>query len=113
MTPLRLDSACCQLANWRTDFSDRLDPAGFEQQMLAAGWTSRCQHPALKVFRHPVGHEVAWVVTTGRVQIRIDFEVPESSRRQQAAELYEQLAVLVRRGGVGERAVRTSPRTRP
>lgn len=91
MTPLELDAACCNQANWRTDLPPGLDPGLVEDRMAAAGWTSRSRHPALKVFRHGGGHEVAWVVTTGRVQIRVDLEVPRHRRRRQAEKLYDEL----------------------
>ncbi len=95
MTPLEPDSACCRQANWRTDLPPGLDVAGVERRMEDAGWTSRSRHPALKVFRHGEGHEVAWVVTTGRVQIRIDFEVPRRQRRRRAQTLYRELGACL------------------
>ncbi|MEM7350250.1 MAG: hypothetical protein AAF657_05555 [Acidobacteriota bacterium] len=91
MTPLRLDSACCYQANWRTDLLRPVDPLALEGQLIAAGWSSHSRHPALKVLRHPQGHEMAWVLPTGRIQIRVDLDVPESERPLRAEGLYGEL----------------------
>ena len=97
MTPLRLDTACCLLANWRTDLPRDLDSSSFEGQLILDGWRSRSRHPALRVLRHPEGHEMAWVLATGRVQIRVDLTVPENKRGRQALALYRDLVTCLDR----------------
>lgn len=91
LTPLRLDSACCRELNWRTDLPPKLRPAPVEACLGERGWTSRSCHPVLRVLRHPEGHEMAWVVDSGRVQIRVHVTVPQGQRRGRAAGLYDEL----------------------
>ncbi len=88
MTPLILDSACCRQLNWRTDLPVDIDAAGLEGLLAEQGWTNRCRFPALKVLRHAQGHEAAWVVASGRVQLRVHITVEEPDRRARALELY-------------------------
>lgn len=97
MTPLRLDSACCRLANWRTDLPRQVDVAGLVGLLVDAGWSSRSRHPALKVLRHPQGHEMAWVLPTGRIQLRIDVGVAQGQRRSRARAIYDDLAACLDR----------------
>ncbi len=99
MTALTLDSACCHQLNWRTDLPVGLDPAGLEGLLAEEGWKARSRHPALKVLRHAAGHEVAWVVTTGRVQIRVDLGVPRGERRGRARAVHRTLEACVDRLG--------------
>ena len=96
MAPLIMDSACCRQLNWRTDVPKSVDPDGFEAQLAKQGWTNRCHHPALRVLSHALGHEVAWVVSSGRMQIRIHVTVEESERRGRALELYAGLQDCLR-----------------
>lgn len=88
MTPLRPDSACCRQLNWRVDVPANIDPARFETLLAEQGWTNRCHHPALRVLSHAQGHEVAWVLASGRMQLRIHVTVDEARRRDRALELY-------------------------
>ena len=97
MTPLRLDSSCCRQLNWRTDVPDGVDPDGLETLLAKRGWTNRCHHPALKVLSHVQGHEVAWVVGSGRMQLRIHVTIEESERRGRALELYAGFQDCLRR----------------
>ncbi len=92
MTPLELDVSCCNRANWRTDLPTEIDAGTVEGRLVEKGYQSRCAHPALRVLRHPEGHELAWVTTSGRVQIRVDIEVPKDERRRRAEALYQDLA---------------------
>ncbi len=91
MTPLELDVSCCNRANWRTDLPAEIDAGAVEALLVHKGYQSRCRHPALKVLRHPEGHELAWVTTSGRMQIRVDIEVPKDERRACAEALYRDL----------------------
>ena len=89
-TPLRPDSACCRDLNWRTDLPAK-EGGEVEGRLLDRGWTQRCRHQALRVLRHPEGHELAWVLTTGRVQLRVGAWVPQSERAERARSLYDEL----------------------
>lgn len=91
LTPLRLDSACCRDLNWRTDLPPGVRPAPVEACLGERGWTARSHHGVLRVLRHPEGHEMAWVVDSGRVQIRVHVTVPQGERRGRAAGLYGEL----------------------
>lgn len=88
MTPLRPDSACCRQLNWRTDLPPEIDPEGLEALLAEQGWSNRCHHPGLKVLSHEHGHEAAWVMASGRVQLRIHVTVEESERHDRALEIY-------------------------
>ena len=88
MTPLRPDSACCRQLNWRTDLPGDIDPDGLEALLAEQGWTNRCHHPALKVLSHRQGHEAAWVVASGRIQVRVHVTVEESERHARALEIH-------------------------
>lgn len=88
---LRRDSACCRDLNWRTDLPPAITPAPVEKRLGRHGWVSRAAHPALRVLRHPEGHEIAWVLDSGRVQIRVHVTVPRDERRRQAENLLREL----------------------
>lgn len=88
---LRLDSACCRRLNWRTDLPPGLPAETLETPLVAKGWTPRCRHPALRVLRHPEGHEIAWVLPTGRIQLRVDLSISKDERANVARALWEEL----------------------
>lgn len=97
ITGLSRDSGCARSLNWRCDLPVDLDPEVVESVLVASGYGSRSQHPALKVFRHCEGHELAWVVTTGRVQIRVNSVVEPPAREEEAHRIHRDLSDLVRR----------------
>lgn len=97
MTPLELDASCCNRTNWRADLPPETDAELIEMLLVEKGYQSRCRHPALKVFRHPRGHEVAWVTTSGRLQIRVDVGVAQADRKSCAESLYQDLAACLER----------------
>ncbi len=72
-----------------------LDTQKVEDRFLARGYRSLSQYPALRVFRHREGHEVAWVLTTGRIQIRVNAAVDEAFRGEVAHELHDDLVHMV------------------
>lgn len=96
VTRLRRDSGCARLLNWRCDLPCGIDAGALERVFEASGYRSMSKHPALKVFRHPEGHDLAWVVTTGRVQIRVALAIEPPKREQVAHDLYMNLVDLVR-----------------
>lgn len=92
ISELRRDSGCCRSLNWRCDLEPgAVDADKVETVFVEHGYASRCRHPALKVFRHPAGHELAWVVTTGRLQLRVAMAVEEAVRESAAKQLYQEL----------------------
>lgn len=85
LTPLRLDPGCTNRANWCCRIDSPADEvSGVEDGMVTLGYGSHSRHPALKVFRQG-GRELAWVVSTGRVQVRVPMTVP-MERRERAAQ---------------------------
>jgi hypothetical protein len=88
---LRHDAGCCQDLNWRCDLPVDLDPERVEEGLQGRGYVVRCRHAALRVLRHPQGHEMAWVLTSGRVQIRVSLTVEKSAREGVARQLYGEL----------------------
>ncbi len=95
VTQLSRDSGCTRSLNWRCDLPMGFEAGALESDFVKRGYRSRSQHPALKVFRHPEGHELAWVVTTGRVQIRVAVAVDVTEREEAARDLYGDLVNLV------------------
>lgn len=91
--PLTLarDHTCIRGMNWRCD----VDPAAVEPLLAAlgaAGFAARPSPPALPCLRGPEGHQVMLVRRTGRVQIRVDYAVPEARRRLAAEGVFALIA---------------------
>lgn len=97
LTALRVDPGCCHRLNWGCDVLGRPEVECIEAHLDRAGFASRCDHPALRIFRHREGHEVAWVLPTGRVQLRVDIDVPRARRRGIAKDLHRILSEAVHR----------------
>lgn len=95
LTPLEPDNGCCNRLNWRCDLEGAVPAERLAERLIADGFRVAAQHPALRLFRHPAGHEVAWVVATGRMQIRVDLAVPADRRPAVAAGLHRSLALAV------------------
>ncbi len=91
VTELGRDGGCGRSVNWRCDLMPGFEPKSLERRFVEAGYHSRSRHPALMVFRHPEGHELAWVVTTGRVQIRVAPVVEAARRKTVAHGIYGEL----------------------
>lgn len=89
--PLRVDSGCCNRLNWRCDVSGVVSTAAVGDRLTVDGFRTVARHPALHLFRHPAGHELAWVTTTGRMQIRVDLAVPGDQREAIARSLYRSI----------------------
>ncbi len=88
LSSLEADSSCCRGLNWRCDLSPPLAAEPLESNLAEEGYVSRCRHPALRVLRHAAGHEIAWVLTTGRIQIRIPTSVEKPERRREAEAIH-------------------------
>jgi hypothetical protein len=97
VTPLKRDVGCGNSLNWRCDLRCRPVVSSAETLFVEAGYRSLSALPALKVFRHPGGHEIAWVVRTGRVQIRISSVVAVSEREKAASEMYRKFVDILSR----------------
>ncbi len=96
LSDLARDSACCRDLNWRCDLTSEAEPDALAEALVEQGWTVRCRHMNLMVFRHPHGHEIAWVTSTGRVQIRVALEIDREARPHRAVEIFEMLSLALR-----------------
>ncbi len=85
------DSGCCLDLNWRCELAPGSDRAGFQESLLADGYELRCNHSALRVLRHADGHELAWVLTSGRLQIRVGIDVEPEEREAAARDIHHRL----------------------
>lgn len=95
ISALRRDSACSRNLNWRFDLAENTDSDVVEVVLEDKGWRVRCRHAALRVFRHGEGHELAWALNTGRVQLRVDLAVPPDHRPDVARSLFHRLGTLL------------------
>ena len=86
------EHGCYERRHWRCDLETDVEVAVVEADLSAGGWRIRCLHPNLRSLRHPEGHEIAWVLPTGRIQIRVDADVPPKRRRATATSLWGRLA---------------------
>lgn len=91
VSELRRDVGCSGNLNWRCELPPNPDPGDIEKRITNGVWTSRCSHPTFRVFRHPDGHEIAWVLSTGRIQIRVSIAVEKRRRKEVATEIYRNL----------------------
>lgn len=96
LSRLRLDPGCSNRANWCCEIDTSAASAGSEgsavtERMLDLGYRSKSRHPALKVFRKPDGRELAWVVSSGRVQIRVPMAVDPDQRETAAGAVWRDL----------------------
>ena len=104
ISPLCRDTGCGNRLNWRCDVSGTPSPSDVENRFVASGYRSMCSHPSLKVLRHPEGHEVAWVIRTGRIQIRVGTWIDEAQRRATADTLYLELCRRLGRSATEDRS---------
>ena len=89
---LELDASCANRANWRASVEAGEERVGTVEKTLEVdGWSTRCRHARLRVFRRPSGHEIAWVLSTGRLQIRVPPMVDPDERQTSAQLIWRQL----------------------
>ena len=92
LSRLELDASCANRANWRTSVEGgEARTQAVEKALAVDGWSARCRHAKLRVFRRPSGHEIAWVLSTGRLQIRVPLLVDADERRASAHRVWCQL----------------------
>ena len=94
------DSGCCSRLNWRCALPVGVDAVALGASLTAAGYAQRCNHPRFQVFRHSEGHEIAWVLSSGRVQIRVDIGIESEARAFQARAIYDDLRSCISRLGI-------------
>jgi hypothetical protein len=85
---LEREHACFEALNWRCTLDVAPPPPPvIVERMLAAGWREVKRVPTLLELFDPGGNRVAYVVTTGRMQIRINPDRPEEERPAAAIEV--------------------------
>ncbi len=84
---LEREVTCLRSLNWRCDLLPGRGPLVLEH-LLRNGWSAIPGPPGLSVIRHADLHEIALVVRSGRVQIRVHYTVPEAERRQAAERVF-------------------------
>lgn len=85
------EHGCCDLTLWRADTRDGLTVAAVEAGFAAQGYKQALRHPNLALFSHPDGHQVAWVVATGRLQIRLPLQIARGARPERASVIFDRL----------------------
>lgn len=87
---LTRDHTCVRGMNWRCD----IPPSAINSLLVALPNRGYLQHPspdAIPTLRSPEGHHILFVRTTGRVQIRVNYTVPEPLRRFAAETIFTTL----------------------
>ena len=101
MTPLRSaltrEVTCIQSLAWRTDLPTAIDWPRLSAALEAAGLVRRPAVGAMQRFATAGGDQVSLIPTTGRVQFRVHYTVPEHERRFAAERLFQLLFHALRR----------------
>lgn len=96
---LEREHACFELLNWRCTLDvPPPAPRAMAERLLAAGWREVKRVPTLLELFDPGGHRVALVTTTGRIQIRVNPDVPEEERPAAALGVARAMVSLLRSG---------------
>jgi len=99
--PFRLaltrEVTCIRSLAWRTDLPAAIDWPRLGAALEAAGLVRRPPVGAMQRFASARGDELALIPTTGRVQFRVHYTVPEHERRFAAERLFQLLFHALRR----------------
>lgn len=76
------DHSCIEALSWRISRSDgaRIDLAAVARDLRAIGFAEVRRMNALEVLCDLAGHQVLFVHTTGRLQVRLHYRVARSKR---------------------------------
>lgn len=91
LSTLSLDTRCGNRSNWCCRLTAGSEADRLERRLAQRGYRVRCRHAALRVLRHPAGHEVSWALASGRVQIRTDLGLAVELREAAAQEVWRDL----------------------
>ena len=89
------EQGCYRLLTWRCQPKNDLDPCRVDALrglMLQGPYDDRSRHPNLVELERNDRHRIIIVRTTGRTQIRIDYEVAEAQREEAARSVSADLA---------------------
>jgi hypothetical protein len=99
--PIRLaltrEVTCIRSLAWRTDLPAALDWQRLGATLEAAGLVRHPPVGAMQRFATARGDELSLIPTTGRVQLRVHYTVPEHERRFAAERLFQLLVHALRR----------------
>ena len=94
---LTREVTCIRALAWRTDLPAALDWQRLGAALEAAGLVRRPPVGAMQRFANVRGDELSLVRSTGRVQFRVHYTVPEHERRFAAERLFQLLVHALRR----------------
>lgn len=94
---LTREVTCIRSLAWRTDLPAAIDWPRLGAALEAAGLVRRPPIGALQRFATARGDELSLIPTTGRVQFRVHYTVPERERRFAAERLFQLLFHALRR----------------
>lgn len=93
---LTRDQSCVDRINWRCDLPPTMSgDALFERLSKLEGYRVEGPGPLLYVVRGPDQHQILIVPRTGRVQIRVSYDVPKLERRLAAEKVFATLVRLI------------------
>lgn len=88
---LTREVTCIRSLAWRTDLPTAIDWPRLAAALEAAGLVQRPPVGAMQRFATARGDELSLLPTTGRVQLRVHYTVPEHERRFAAERLFQLL----------------------
>ncbi|MCG8460713.1 MAG: hypothetical protein MI919_30895 [Holophagales bacterium] len=91
LSALEPDPSCCDRTNWRCTLGTTVDPEALERSLADRGYRAPLRHPRLRIFRRMDGHEIAWVLDSGRIQIRVPLGLAADSRADAARQVWLEL----------------------
>lgn len=94
---LTREVTCLRSLAWRTDLPSAADWPRLGAALEAAGLIRRPPVGAMQRFATARGDELSLIPTTGRVQLRVHYTVPEHERRFAAERLFQLLFHALRR----------------
>jgi hypothetical protein len=94
---LTREVTCLRSLAWRTDLPTAAGWPGLGAALEAAGLIRRPPVGAMQRFATARGDELSLIPTTGRVQLRVHYTVPEHERRFAAERLFQLLFHALRR----------------
>ena len=100
---LKRESSCFRERLFRTDLPPAAPLEALSEALRAEGWRDEARLDGLWRFVGAEGHEILIVTGTGRVQIRVHYEVPELERRWAAEAVFVSFARIVERLGASSR----------
>jgi len=93
---LTVESGCLRERTWRYRVQRTVPAVALVAELERCGWVDESRFAVLREMRHPAGHRILVVPETGRIQIRLDLDVPAPERRAAAALVATDLQAALR-----------------